>query len=153
MWSPLYAAPELLRGTLSRNSDQYSLAVVYQQLLTGSVPFWHENVYDLMMQHLSGDPDLGSLPEEDRSVIERALSKVPEQRFSSCQELINALSGGVTPTFRRSGLWRQMLKGNPPGSLRRAEMGRGLPCCPAGRPGSKLNSLITKRRPGASGPS
>src|SRR5262245_29379464 len=34
--TPLYAAPEILRGVLSRHSDQYSLAVVYQQLLTGT---------------------------------------------------------------------------------------------------------------------
>src|SRR6185437_2938289 len=32
--TPIYAAPEILRGTISRQSDQYSLAIVYQQLLT-----------------------------------------------------------------------------------------------------------------------
>src|SRR5439155_10311258 len=76
--TPLYSAPELLRGTLSRHSDQYSLAVVYQQMLTGSVPFWHESVYELMMRHLSGEPDLSALPEGDRPAVRRALAKVPE---------------------------------------------------------------------------
>ncbi|MGH7224536.1 MAG: serine/threonine-protein kinase, partial [Gemmataceae bacterium] len=42
--TPLYAAPELLRGTVSRRCDQYSLAIVYQQLLTGTVPFWCQNM-------------------------------------------------------------------------------------------------------------
>src|SRR5262245_66083791 len=37
--TPLYAAPELLQGSISRHSDQYSLAVVYQEMLTGTHPF------------------------------------------------------------------------------------------------------------------
>jgi len=34
--TPVYAAPETFQGEVSRFSDQYSLAVVYQELLTGS---------------------------------------------------------------------------------------------------------------------
>lgn len=122
--TPLYSAPELLRGTLSRHSDQYSLAVVYQQMLTGSVPFWHESVYELMMQHLSGEPDLMTLPEDDRAAVLRALSKVPEQRYPSCMEFVQALTGFSTDrtrsgSLRRSGVWRKMLRGardTPPAS-------------------------------------
>ena len=33
--TPLYAAPELFMGTLSRHCDQYSLAIVFQELLLG----------------------------------------------------------------------------------------------------------------------
>ena len=36
--TPLYASPELLRGNISRHCDQYSLAIVYQQMLTGACP-------------------------------------------------------------------------------------------------------------------
>jgi serine/threonine protein kinase len=110
--TPLYSAPELLRGTLSRNSDQYSLAVVYQQLLTGTVPFWHDNVYELMMQHLSASPDLAALPEQDRPVISRALAKVPQQRYASCMEFLQALLGVPKSTgVRKSGAWRRVLLG------------------------------------------
>ena len=38
-FTPRYAAPELLQGDVSRFSDQYSLAFVYQELLTGCAPF------------------------------------------------------------------------------------------------------------------
>src|SRR5262245_48834876 len=37
--TPLYASPELFRGTLSRHCDQYSLAIVYMELLSGRLPF------------------------------------------------------------------------------------------------------------------
>src|SRR5690348_10636923 len=37
--TPLYAAPELFLGSLSRHSDQYSLAIAYQELLTGALPY------------------------------------------------------------------------------------------------------------------
>ena len=156
--TPLYSAPELLRGTLSRHSDQYSLAVVYQQLLTGTVPFFHESVYDLMMQHLSAEPDLSGLPEEDRSVVARALAKVPDQRFPSCMEFVQALLGlGLTSgsgSLRRSGVWRQMLmggreshasepissspswQGEPIASLQ----GTGLPSAPSGGPDAEATS-------------
>src|SRR5205085_2847647 len=30
--TPLYASPEILTGAISRQSDQYSLAIVYQEL-------------------------------------------------------------------------------------------------------------------------
>jgi serine/threonine protein kinase len=109
--TPLYSAPELLRGSLSRHSDQYSLAVVYQQLLTGTVPFWHNNIYELMMQHLSAPPSLAALPEADRPVVARALSKVPEQRYPSCMEFMRALVGGSQNGMRRSGMWRRVLVG------------------------------------------
>jgi serine/threonine protein kinase len=110
--TPLYSAPELLRGSLSRHSDQYSLAVVYQQLLTGTAPFWRPDIYELMMQHLSAAPDLAALPEADRPVVARALSKVPEQRYPSCLEFLHALLRGreaVGP--RSSGVWRRVLLG------------------------------------------
>jgi serine/threonine protein kinase len=92
--TPLYASPEILRGSLSRHSDQYSLAIVYQQLLTGTVPFWHQNPYQLMLLHLTAEPCLATLPPEDRPAIARALAKSPEQRFPSCLDLVQALLTG-----------------------------------------------------------
>jgi serine/threonine protein kinase len=93
--TPLYAAPEQLRGTVSRHCDQYSLAIVYQQLLTGTLPFWHQNMYQLMLLHLSAEPNLMPLPPDDRIVIARALSKRPEERFPSCLDLVQALICGA----------------------------------------------------------
>src|SRR5262249_5491097 len=49
--SPVYAAPETFDGWVSRFSDQYSLAIVCQELLTGQRPYTGNNVRHLIMQH------------------------------------------------------------------------------------------------------
>lgn len=89
--TPLYSSPEVFQGTPGARSDQYSLAVVYQEMLTGIAPFAGLTAAELTIQHLQGEPDLASLPMQDRFVIARALSKNPEQRFSSCTEMLDAL--------------------------------------------------------------
>ncbi len=89
--TPVYAAPETFDGWVSRFCDQYSLAIVYQELLTGQRPFNANNVHQLVMQHVQGKPNLDSLPPEDRDQIARALAKNPDDRFPTCMELVNAL--------------------------------------------------------------
>src|SRR6266542_5054583 len=51
--TPLYAAPEIFLGTISPRSDQYSLAVTYQELLTGTLPFQGKNSRQLLLLHTS----------------------------------------------------------------------------------------------------
>jgi eukaryotic-like serine/threonine-protein kinase len=89
--TPLYASPELFDGQPSVYSDQYSLAIVYQELLTGVLPFPGETPEQLAAQHRSGAARLTPLPPADRPVIARALAKDPRKRFASCRELIAAL--------------------------------------------------------------
>lgn len=97
MVTPLYAAPELFQNKLSERCDQYSLAIVYQELLTGSRPIDGKNVRQLMMQHTLGKPDLSALPEQDRDIIARALSKNPQDRFGSCTAMVLALAAAALP--------------------------------------------------------
>ncbi|MBI3862184.1 MAG: protein kinase [Planctomycetia bacterium] len=89
--TPTYAPPELFEGRPSRHSDQYSLAIVYAQMLTGVLPFAANNTAQLASQHLHGVPDLSALPRQQRSVVARALSKDPALRFESCTALVAAL--------------------------------------------------------------
>ncbi len=89
--TPVYAAPETFDGWISRFCDQYSLAIVYQELLTGHRPYAGSNVRQLIMQHLHGVPELNPLPPEDRDIIARALAKNPEDRFPTCHALVKAL--------------------------------------------------------------
>jgi eukaryotic-like serine/threonine-protein kinase len=89
--TPIYASPETFKGKISKHSDQYSLAVVYMELLTGKRPFQGKNIRQIALQHLADPPDLMPLPEADRPVVGRALAKKPDDRFPSCLAFINAL--------------------------------------------------------------
>jgi hypothetical protein len=87
----------LYEGKPSAGSDQYSLAIVYQVMLTGVPPFLGRTAAQLAAQHLSSQPNLQPLPMTDRPAIARALSKHPDARFPSCgdflEELIRRRSG------------------------------------------------------------
>lgn len=94
--TPVYAAPETFDGWLSRYSDQYSLAIVYQELLTGQRPFSGSTMRQLVLQHLQATPDVSSLPVSERPVIMRALSKNPDDRFPTCVDMVAALRAAHT---------------------------------------------------------
>ena len=89
--TPLYAPPETFSGNISDRSDQYSLAIVYQELLTGQRPFNGKNARQLADQHLNADPELRALPEGERPIVARALSKDPGKRFPNCISFVRAL--------------------------------------------------------------
>ncbi len=89
--TPVYAAPETFDGKFSRQSDQYSLAIVYQETLTGHRPFTGTTIKQLILQHLQNAHDLSPAPVHDRPIIARALSKNPEDRFPTCIEFVQAL--------------------------------------------------------------
>src|SRR5438105_1495388 len=91
--TPIYATPEAFDGRVSRYSDQYSLAIVYQEMLTGCRPFPGTTPFQLAAQHSKCAPLLDSLSLHDRPAIARALSKVPEQRFPTCREMVQNLLG------------------------------------------------------------
>ncbi len=91
-FTPLYAPPELFDGHPERGSDQYSLAIVYQMMLTGVPPFNGRSAAQLTSQHLKSAPDLSILHPSDRAVVARALSKSPKTRFASCRQFIDELA-------------------------------------------------------------
>jgi len=87
----LYCPPEALNGRPSGHSDQYSLAIVYQEMLTGQFPFGGRTAAQLAAQHLHSPPMLAVLPPADQPIVARALSKNPDQRFASCRTFAKAL--------------------------------------------------------------
>ncbi|MFG0296598.1 MAG: tubulin-like doman-containing protein, partial [Maioricimonas sp. JB045] len=91
-FTPLYAPPELFEGEPQRTSDQYSLAIVYQVMLTGVPPFAGRTAAQLTAQHLRNTPDLSALQPVDRPVVARALSKNPNARFRDCRQFVDELS-------------------------------------------------------------
>ena len=85
-----YAAPEFLDGKTSSRSDQYSLAVTYCFLRSGRLPFEGTEV-QIIDGHRKQQPDLSMLPEVERPIVARALSKKPKDRWSSCGDFVRHL--------------------------------------------------------------
>jgi len=92
-----YCAPEQLQaGGVAGACDQYALACVAFECLTGQVPFPRDGQLAVMAAHLTADPPrLGAfrpdLPEAAGAVIARGLAKSPAARFGSCTEFVAAL--------------------------------------------------------------
>jgi serine/threonine protein kinase len=99
--TPVYAAPETFDGKVSRFTDQYSLAIVYQELLTGQRPFNGTNVRQLVMQHISAQPNVTPLPPGDQAAIARALAKEPNDRHATCRDLVTMLRNADAKEARR----------------------------------------------------
>ncbi|MFA6714402.1 MAG: serine/threonine-protein kinase, partial [Victivallaceae bacterium] len=99
-----YMAPEQWTGKeQNAATDQYALAVMFYELVSGKVPF--QSVFEtgdamLMMNVVEQKlPEpLPELSKKQKAVLMRALSKKPEDRFTSCGDFINALSGGKVKT-------------------------------------------------------
>ena len=93
--TPVYASPETFANKFSKHSDQYSLAAMYVEMLSGQRPFNGKNIRHLAIQHMTEAPNLTMLDEPDREPVARALAKDPTQRFPSCQAFVAALGGAT----------------------------------------------------------
>ncbi len=95
--TPGYMAPEQIAGrSVDGRADQYSLACVTVQLLTGRVPFERDQVHAVIYAHLSVPPPSlverrPDLPAAVDQVVAKAMAKVPEKRFESCGDFADAL--------------------------------------------------------------
>ena len=98
--SPAYMSPEQWRGdgTIDGRADQYALAVVAFELITGRRPFMSQNPQELLLQHCTGEiPDIMVLrPGLDPAIgeaIGRAMSKLSAERFGSVTAFVESLAG------------------------------------------------------------
>ncbi|HXD87725.1 MAG TPA: serine/threonine-protein kinase [Urbifossiella sp.] len=90
-FTPRYSSPEVLNGWIDTRSDQYSLALVYFELLTGKFPYLEQSVEQVMSQHLNAAPNLAALPRRDRESVGRALAKDPVERYPTCTAFVRAI--------------------------------------------------------------
>lgn len=96
-----YMAPEIANGRYGKEIDIYALGVLLYELLTGHVPFEGESVGEVLMKHLTAQPDLSRLSEPYRSVCRRALEKDPALRYASVREMLAALPQGPSGNMAR----------------------------------------------------
>jgi Tol biopolymer transport system component len=105
--TPLYLAPELLAGQpASARSDIYSLGVLLFHLVTGSFPVEGQSLREVVQKLARGERTLlrdarPDLPEKFVGVVERALARLPAERYDSAGAMEAALAaviGAAEPT-------------------------------------------------------
>lgn len=89
-----YMAPEIGRGEYGREIDIYAIGIMTYELLTGTVPFDGESCHEIIVKHMTAQPDVSLIAEPYRSVVAKCLEKDPANRFCCVREMTNAL--GIT---------------------------------------------------------
>jgi serine/threonine protein kinase len=107
-----YMSPEQAQGNeVDPRSDIWSFGVVLYEMLTGKLPFKGDYEQAVIYSILNEDPKpMTSLrldvPEAIAEIIDRALSKEPDDRFATTNELLDALKAtqktdSIVPSFIR----------------------------------------------------
>ncbi|WP_235990349.1 WD40 repeat domain-containing serine/threonine protein kinase [Bremerella alba] len=100
MGTPAYMSPEQARGVASEigaQTDQYSLGVLFYQMLTGSVP-WSGSTMEIVT-HLQGYPSPPSfantaneIPADLQAICQHMLEPRAADRYSRCQGIVDDLN-------------------------------------------------------------
>lgn len=108
--TPHYLAPEqALSRTVDGRADQYALAIVGFEMLTGAVPFDDETPHGIIHRHVNElPPRLATLrpdiPVHMAAAIARALLKAPSHRFEDMRAFARAIDPNADRAARR---WRR----------------------------------------------
>ena len=95
--TPEYSAPEQAMGQdVDARTDQYALACVAYEMLTGQPPFPRSTPVSVLYAHVSTEPPSviagrPDLPVAVDRVLGRALAKAPADRFPTCGQFASAL--------------------------------------------------------------
>ena len=95
--TPNYMSPEQVQGlAVDGRSDQFSLAVIAWEILTGERPFAGEHLSTVVYKIVAEEPPPahrinGTLTPRIDEVLRKALSKNPGDRFPNCSNFVGAL--------------------------------------------------------------
>lgn len=92
-----YISPEQAKGRFcDEKSDIYSLGITMYEMVTGQVPFDHENGVTIALMHLQNEitpPSelIENIPNSLEKIILKCTMKKPEERYQTAEELIQDL--------------------------------------------------------------
>ena len=104
MGTPEYMSPEQAADEpVGPAADQYSLAVVAYEMLTGRVPFLGDTPAAVLLSHVTKAMPAarelrGELSAHVEDVLRRALAKRPEERYTSAAAFVAALKPAAWPS-------------------------------------------------------
>jgi serine/threonine protein kinase len=113
MGTPSYMSPEQVQGgVISGRADQFSLAVIAYEVLTGEKPFTADYLPTLLFKIVREEPVApqrlnATLSADVEIVMRRALSKNAAHRYDTCLDFVNALAGACNA----SGNWIPLPRG------------------------------------------
>lgn len=99
--TPFYMSPEQIRGkALDGRSDQFALAVIAYEIVTGRKPFAAEQMTSVCYQIIHEEPlsakDVNpGVGAEVAAVVKRGLAKEADARYATCTEFAEALLAAV----------------------------------------------------------
>ncbi len=107
----MYVAPEALSGeVVSPAADQYSLATMAYQFLTGTLPYTAKSPREMFTQLLSQPPVALNKAKPDiqyaapvEEVVMKGLAKAPTDRFATVVAFADALAAALTDPFPAKG--------------------------------------------------
>jgi len=152
--TPHYMSPEQVQGqSVDGRSDQFSLAVIAYEMLTGEKPYTGEHLTTVVYKIVAEEPALPhrinpSLSGAIDAVLRRALAKKPDSRYRNCQEFVDALEKACAATKS----WKSMPRGGSLNEPTIADLPRTAAMLqPARRPRREDSSTAerpAKRKPG-----
>jgi serine/threonine-protein kinase len=95
--TPHYMSPEQVQGqAVDGRADQFSLAVIAFEMLTGEKPFTGEQLTTVVYKIVAEEPVAAhrlnsTLNQQITNVLRRALAKKPDARYPNCQKFVDAL--------------------------------------------------------------
>jgi len=102
--TPHYMSPEQVQGQpVDGRSDQFSLAVIAFEMLTGEKPYTGEHLTTVVYKIVAEEPPAphrinSSLGGAIETVLRKGLSKRPDGRYANCQGFIEALEKACADT-------------------------------------------------------